>query len=115
MQICAFRWARAIVMPSEWYENAPLALLEAYALGKPVIGARIGGIPEHVREGETGATFASGSVEELAARLAEFAALTDAAIAALGAAARRHVVEDHSPGRYRERMLSVYREAGLAA
>jgi len=30
----------------EWYENAPVSLLEAYALGKPVIGARIGGIPE---------------------------------------------------------------------
>ena len=45
----AIRSARAVVLPSEWYENAPMSVLEAYALGKPVIGARIGGIPELVR------------------------------------------------------------------
>ena len=32
------RHARAVVLPSEWYENAPLSLLEAFACGKPVIG-----------------------------------------------------------------------------
>ena len=37
--------ARAVVLPSEWYENAPMSVLEAYGLGKPVIGARIGGFP----------------------------------------------------------------------
>jgi len=35
------REARAIVLPSEWYENAPMSVLEAYASGKPAIGARI--------------------------------------------------------------------------
>ena len=46
----AVRSARAVVLPSEWYENAPMSVLEAYALGKPVIGARIGGIPELIRD-----------------------------------------------------------------
>src|SRR5690606_19560365 len=32
------RSARAVVLPSEWYENAPMSVLEAYALGRPVIG-----------------------------------------------------------------------------
>ena len=42
--------ARAVVVPSEWYENAPLAALEGAALGKPLIVARIGGLPELVVE-----------------------------------------------------------------
>lgn len=46
--------ARAVVIPSEWYENAPLSVMEASALGRPVIGANIGGIPELIRTEETG-------------------------------------------------------------
>ena len=38
--------ARAVVMPSEVNENAPLAVLEGYAAGRPAIGSRIAGIPE---------------------------------------------------------------------
>ncbi|MBR5717345.1 MAG: glycosyltransferase [Bacteroidales bacterium] len=38
--------ARMLVIPSEWYENNPLTVLEAQCLGTPVLGARIGGIPE---------------------------------------------------------------------
>ncbi|WP_211435974.1 glycosyltransferase family 4 protein [Candidatus Kuenenia stuttgartensis] len=40
----------AVVLPSEWYENNPMSVLEAFALGVPVIGAKIGGIPELVKE-----------------------------------------------------------------
>src|SRR5262249_8776576 len=50
----AIRSARAVVLPSTWYENAPLSVLEAYALHRPVIGSDIGGIPELIRDGETG-------------------------------------------------------------
>lgn len=38
--------ARMLVIPSEWYENNPLTVLEAQCLGTPVLGADIGGIPE---------------------------------------------------------------------
>lgn len=48
-----------VVVPSEWYENNPMTVVEAFALGKPVIGARIGGIPELVTSG-TGFLFESG-------------------------------------------------------
>ena len=46
--------ARFICTPSEWYENAPMTVLEAFACGKPAVATRIGGIPEMVRDGETG-------------------------------------------------------------
>ena len=47
--------ARCAILASEIYENAPMSVLEAFTLGKPVIGARIAGIPEMVQDGCTGA------------------------------------------------------------
>ena len=100
--------ALALVLPSEWYENAPVSLLEAYALGRPVIGARIGGIPELIIEGETGLLVEPGNAAALAEALAAVAALSPAARAAMGAAGRDWVGRDFSPDRYRERTLNLY-------
>ena len=100
--------ARAIVVPSEVNENAPLALLEGYAAGRPVIGARIAGIPELVREEETGALFPSGEVEALAAALDRFGTLPDARLAEMGAAGRRWVEQDFTSAAYRNRLLALY-------
>lgn len=54
-----------VVVPSEWYENNPMTIIEAYSVGTPVIGARIGGIPEIVVNGQTGFQFESGNVVDL--------------------------------------------------
>ena len=54
-----------VIIPSEWYENNPMTIIEAYSVGTPVIGARIGGIPEIVVNGQTGFLFESGNVENL--------------------------------------------------
>ena len=61
--------ARFSVIPSEWYENNPLSVIEAQCLGTPVLGARIGGIPELIEEGRTGMTFESRSVEDLSEKI----------------------------------------------
>jgi glycosyltransferase involved in cell wall biosynthesis len=107
------RQARAVAIPSEWYENAPMTVLEAYALGKPVIGARIGGIPELIKEGETGLIFESGSVEALAAALSQFVALPDAEISRMGRNARQWVEQSFTAEIYRSRILSIYGELGI--
>ena len=46
-----------LVVPSLWPENAPLVIQEAFQAGVPVVGARMGGIPEFIREGVTGRLF----------------------------------------------------------
>lgn len=51
--------ARAVVLPSEWYENGPMSVIEAFVRGRPLIGARIGGIPELIVEDQTGWSFES--------------------------------------------------------
>lgn len=57
--------AKFMVIPSEWSENNPLTVIESQSLGTPVLGARIGGIPELIEEGVNGMTFESGNVEDL--------------------------------------------------
>jgi glycosyltransferase involved in cell wall biosynthesis len=111
----AIRAARAVVLPSECYENAPLAVLEAYALGKPVIGSSLGGIPELVRRGETGFVFEAGAVDELAATLRAVADAAKATIEEMGRAGRSLVEREYAPWRYVERMHELYRELGVAA
>lgn len=61
--------AGAVVIPSRWYENMPLALLEALALGKIVIASRIGGLPEVVKNGQNGFLFEPGNVADLGAKI----------------------------------------------
>ncbi|MFZ2322263.1 MAG: glycosyltransferase family 4 protein [Ignavibacteriaceae bacterium] len=57
--------ASFIIVPSECYENNPMTIIEAYSLGKPVIGSNIGGIPEIILPGKTGYTFEPKNVKEL--------------------------------------------------
>ncbi|MBM6692948.1 glycosyltransferase [Bifidobacterium pullorum subsp. saeculare] len=68
--------ARFTVLSSEWRENMPYSGLESLAARTPIIGAKIGGIPELVEEGGTGVTFNSGNASELSYKLFK-ASLTD--------------------------------------
>ncbi len=59
--------AAFLIVPSNWYENQPIVVIEAFAVGLPVFASRLGGLAELVRDGETGKLFAAGSSEALAA------------------------------------------------
>jgi glycosyltransferase involved in cell wall biosynthesis len=106
--------ARGVVMPSEWYENAPLSLLEAFAAGKPVIGARIGGIPEMIEDGVNGFLFEPGNVAALAEVLRRFMALSDKDVAALGRAARAKVEREYTAERHGAMLLDLYQSLARA-
>lgn len=58
--------ASFVVVPSEWYENNPMTIIEAYAAGVPVIASRIGGIPEIVMHEKTGFLFEPFDISGLA-------------------------------------------------
>jgi glycosyltransferase involved in cell wall biosynthesis len=101
--------ARFVVVPSEWYENYPYAILEAFALARPVVGARIGGIPELVRDGETGMTAPPGDPEGLAAAVG--AMIADPAKAEeMGRAARSWVGANLAPEPHLSRIREIYAE-----
>jgi glycosyltransferase involved in cell wall biosynthesis len=63
------RCAAMVVLPSEWYENCPYTVLEAFAAGKAVIASDIGGIPELVEDGRQGLLFEPGHAAMLAERI----------------------------------------------
>ena len=100
--------ARALVLPSEWYENAPVSVLEAYALGRPVIGTQIGGIPELVVHSETGVLVEPGNVAMLADALSVVASLPRTERNRLGASGRNWVRREFSPEKYRDRTMELY-------
>ncbi len=108
------RNARAVVLPSEWYENAPLSIMESYGCGKPVIGANIGGIPELIREAETGAIFESASVERLTELLQRFTEMSDTELETMGRNGRSWMKEEFTPEKYMDRLLRLYQEVGCA-
>lgn len=56
--------ARFSVVPSEWYENNPLSVIESLCSGTPVVGSHIGGIPELIVDG-CGLTYPCGDAKAL--------------------------------------------------
>jgi glycosyltransferase involved in cell wall biosynthesis len=58
--------ARFVVVPSIWHENFPYVINQAFAYGRPVIGAARGGIPELVQHGERGLIFEPDNIDQLA-------------------------------------------------
>lgn len=104
----AIAGAKAVIVPSEWYENCPMSVIEAKASGTPVIGARIGGIPELVRDGIDGVLFEPGDADGLAAAIAKVEA---ADRTAMGQAARADAEARFAPGVHLDGLLAIYGEA----
>ena len=61
-----------LVVPSLWFENAPLVIQSAYAAGIPVVGTNVAGIAELVRDGKNGLLFPRGDEQGLAACMKRF-------------------------------------------
>ncbi|MGH6794209.1 MAG: glycosyltransferase, partial [Methylocella sp.] len=100
--------ARAIVLPSEWYENSPMSVVEAFQRGKPLVGARIGGIPELIEEGRTGWSFRAGDVADLARALTVASDAGESQLAEMSAACRQLVSSRFSEQAYFEAMSALY-------
>ena len=99
--------ARFVVVPSECFENSPLTVYEASALGKPVVGSRMGGIPELVLDGETGLLFEPRSDAELADRMSSLWS-DPARASAMGRAARERAEREFAPDRHYEAIMRIY-------
>jgi glycosyltransferase involved in cell wall biosynthesis len=100
--LAALREAAFVVVPSRWYEVAPLVALEALACGRPVVAWRGGALGELIEEGRSGLLFddlTPQSVGTVCARLLSEPAL----VSRLGGGARERYLEHHAP------------EAGLVA
>jgi glycosyltransferase involved in cell wall biosynthesis len=101
--------ARALLVPSRWYEAAPRSIIEAYAAGVPVIASDIGALPEAVGENETGLLAPPDDSNAWAARMEELA--DDATSLRLGDGAFARWEERFSPERGVRDLEEAYSEA----
>jgi len=99
--------ARFVVVPSDCFENSPLTVYEAFALGKAVVGSRTGGIPELVSDGESGLIFEPGDARALAARMSELWEDPVRAVE-MGRAARERLESRFGPDVHYEKIMAVY-------
>ena len=88
------RKARVLVQPS-FAEGLPVVIMEALAMGRPVISTSIAGIPELVRTDENGWLVTAGNVDELVGALHKALRMSAAQLAAMGRAGRERVRIQH--------------------
>lgn len=97
--------ARALILPSVWYENFPMIIVEALSAGTPVIASRMGGLPDIVEEGKNGFLFHAGDSQDLRKKLNE---MTEPEAFRLGVQARRNYEEKYAPDINYQALIQIY-------
>jgi len=105
-----YHGARFIVIPSVCFEVFPTVALEALSYGVPVIGARIGGIPEVVIDNKTGLLFESRNSKQLAEKI-RYLWERPKLCADMGKAGRDLVLEKYSEQSYFDALMQVFQRA----
>lgn len=102
--------SRMLVVPSLCYETFGLVIAEAMLQGRPVIGSRVGAIPEVIDDGRTGLLFEPGNAAELAEKI-RFLWREPGLCREMGLAGRRKVLEDYNPELFYQRLIQTYEHA----
>ena len=97
------------VLPSEWYENCPMSVLESFSYGKPVIGADIGGIPELIENKVDGFLIPSAGTEALREKLLWMFEHKVEAVT-MGKAGRLKMENEFNSDIHYEKIMNVYRK-----
>ncbi len=99
--------AAVVVVPSRWYENQPMVVLEALARGTPVVGSALGGMPELIEPGVTGELVPENDPHALAAALTPYVRAPDQTFT-MRDAARAFITSEFSPERHLARITNTY-------
>jgi glycosyltransferase involved in cell wall biosynthesis len=101
--------AAFVVVPSEWYENNPLTIIESMTLGTPVIGSDIGGIPELINRNITGYLFSPGSINELTEAIKCAINLNTAEYQQMVEATQEYASNNFSKEAHYSRLMEIYK------
>jgi glycosyltransferase involved in cell wall biosynthesis len=99
----------AVVVVGSRYDNFPVTVLEAMALGSPLVAPRVGGIPEIVVDGVNGLLYEAGSAGDMAAKLGRVLEDRDLAVK-LGAQAALDCERRHNPATLAREIAGFFRE-----
>ena len=101
----------ATVVPSRWYENQPMTILESYAAAVPAVVTSLGGSPELVRDGVDGLVVPPDDPAALAAAISGLAA-DPARSRAMGRAGQERLLTRHDPQRHLAALDAIYAAVG---
>lgn len=101
------RKARFIVVPSIWYENCPYSVLETLAMGKPIIGSNLGGIPELVKNEESGLIYEYNNIKDLTDKMTDLIKNKEKA-QELGKKAKNIASKEFSKENYYKNLMNIY-------
>lgn len=101
------RKCKFVIVPSIWYENCPYSVMETLAIGKPVIGANIGGIPELVKNEQSGLTYKYDDIDDLASKMATLFN-NEELVTEYGANAKKQANELYGKDMYYKNIMSIY-------
>jgi glycosyltransferase involved in cell wall biosynthesis len=102
-----------LVVPSEWYENFPVTVLEAFMASKPVIATRMGGLPYIVEDGQSGLLFEAGQVDQLVRKVQQLAD-DPAATQRMGACGRRLSETKYGPEQGYMNLMNIFLQVQAA-
>lgn len=106
--------ARALVLPS-FAEGLPVVLMEAMALGRPVISTYVAGIPELVIDGVNGWLVPAGDDAALTQALKTCLAASPALLARMGAAGHERVLHRHSVDTEAAKLAALFSEPAISS
>lgn len=104
--------ARALICPSQWYEGMPRVVIEAMAVGTPVIASRLGTYLEMIEHGKSGLLFEAGRPDALLACIREFPSTDDAAV--MRASARRQFDSHYGAEANYQTLIEIYNQVMAA-
>ena len=102
--------AKALLMPSLWYEGDPMVVIEAFSVGLPVIASNLGNTATTVLAQGAGLVYAPGDHMGMAAALRSVAEDAEAA-RSMRQNARRYYLSAHTPEKNYERLMEIYAHA----
>jgi glycosyltransferase involved in cell wall biosynthesis len=108
--LAQLRRSRALLMPARWHENNPMSILEARAVGVPVICTEMGGLPEMVEHGVDGLVVPRAQPQALSDAIRKLA--HDQRLAwEMGHRGHERLLRDNTPDVHYERLIAVYEGA----
>lgn len=101
--------ARLLVVPSVWFENFPMTVVEGMAAATPILASNIGALATIIDDGVTGLHFTPGDADDLA-QVANAALADDSNLRAIGRRARQHYETYLSPAPNCAALEAIYNE-----
>lgn len=104
------RKCKFVVAPSIWYENCPYTVLETLAIGKPIIGSNMGGIPELVNNNENGFIYKYDDINELSEKM-NILFNNKELVDEFSKKSKELAKEKYSKEKYYENLIDIYTKA----